>query len=232
MNSPTTLEFLLVSSEYPTLKAVTAGLQKCGASLDCLTSADSARDYISRRRLDGVILDLEVASALDLIATIRQGTSNRYAVVFACAGDRLQSADALRAGANVVLHKPLTTENIVSNISAAQELMKRERRRYFRHEVTVPVVLTGSGKEQRAMMTNISEGGMAVHSTKTMKCPSLVDFSFQLPLGPALAGKGRIAWVNSEGGIGIEFQFLRGKGKNELITWCAHRERINTPSMA
>ena len=135
---------------------------------------------------------------------------------------------ALRAGANVSLQKPLVLENISSCVAGARELMMRERRRYFRHPVSIPVSLTANHAEHRAMMVNIGEGGMAVHGV-TMECFSLVDFSFQLPLGPTLSGRGQIAWTNRQGLMGIGFQFLRGTGKYDLLTWLSNRERLLSP---
>src|SRR5712692_6698596 len=59
----------------------------------------------------------------------------------------------------------------------------------------------------RATMLNISETGMVVRAATRLACASLVDFSFELPSGPRISGKGEIAWANGEGGMGIGFQF-------------------------
>ena len=118
----TALEFLLVTAEYTILKTVTAGLKQFKANIGCMTTMDAARDYVGRRKVDGIFLDLQVESALDLITAIREGTSNRFAVIFACVGDRLESKAALRAGANVSLQKPLVLENISSCVAGAREL--------------------------------------------------------------------------------------------------------------
>jgi CheY-like chemotaxis protein len=225
ITSSPALEFLLVTAEYTILKAVTAGLKEFKANIGCMTTMDSALDYVGRRKIDGIFLDLQVESMLDLIAAIREGTSNRFAVIFACAGDRLESKAAQQAGANVLLHKPLVVENISTSVAASRELMMRERRRYFRHPVSMAVSLTANHKQQRAMMVNIGEGGMAVFGV-TLECSSLVDFSFQLPVGPILSGRGQIAWTNRQGLMGIGFQFLRGTGKYDLLTWLSNREQI------
>ena len=103
--------------------------------------------------------------------------------------------------------------------------MMRERRRYFRHPLSVQVELTVKKKELRAMTLDIGEGGMAVRGV-TLECLSLVDFSFQFPLGPTISGRGEVAWTNQQGLMGIKFQFLRGTGKYDLLTWLAQREQI------
>jgi hypothetical protein len=45
-------------------------------------------------------------------------------------------------------------------------MMEREHRRYFRHPVNLPVLLKHANGDQRARMTNLSEGGIAVRTTK------------------------------------------------------------------
>lgn len=229
MTLSTALEFLLVSADYTTLKTVTAGLKRFGANISCMTTMDSARSYVGRRKVDGIILDLQVGSVLDLIATIRKGTSNRNAVIFACVANRQESNSALQAGANMVLQRPLEVESIIKSVGAARELMMKERRRYFRHAVSISVSITANKTEQPAMTVNIGEGGMAVRGV-ALECFSLVDFSFQLPLGPTLSGRGQVAWTSEQGLTGIGFQFLRGTGKYDLLTWLSHREQIEPRS--
>jgi response regulator RpfG family c-di-GMP phosphodiesterase len=221
------LEFLLVSNNFKTLTAVTEGLKQLGASFGFVPACDSAQRYIERRKLDGIFIDLEVPGALDLIQSIRQGSSNRLAVIFACVPDGKQSAPTLVPGASFLLEKPLTPEIIVSQTTAAQEMMARERRRYFRHALNLSVSIKAEGADQWARMNNLGEGGMAVHVVKRLNYSCLVEFAFELPLGQPISGKGMVAWANSEGLTGIKFQLLRGKGQEALEDWLANRQRIS-----
>jgi CheY-like chemotaxis protein len=223
----TALEFLLVSTDYKTLTAVTGGLKQFGASLDFVPTPDSARDYIARRKIDAVFVDLDVPGALDLILSIREGSSNRHAVIFACVRNAAESPSALGAGANFVIHKPVSVEGILSHLTAARSVMLRERHRYFRHVVSLPVALALKGTEHRAMITNISEGGMAVRVVKALECSSVIDFAFELPPGPSVSGRGQVTWANSEGMMGITFHFLRGKSQDYLLDWFRERLRIS-----
>lgn len=228
MTRQTALEFLLVSNNFTTLTAVTEGLKQLRASFGFVPNSDSAQRYIERRRLDGIFVDLEVPGALDLIQSIRQGSSNRLAVVFACVPNDKGSPSTLVPGANFLLEKPLTVESVVSHTTAAQEMMARERRRYFRHPLNLSVSLKADEVDQLARMTNLGEGGMAVQVLKRLIYSSLVEFSFELPFGQPIAGKGMVAWANSEGLTGIKFQFLRGNGQEVLEDWLANRQRISS----
>lgn len=228
MSSPLPFEFLLISNNYKTLSAVTEGVKQFGASLGFVSAADLAREYIGRRKLDGIFVDLEVPGALELIRSIREGSSNRLAVIFACFPDAKEPAITVVPGADFLLDNPLTAGSVVTHTAAARDTMARERRRYFRHALSIPVFLKAEKMEQHARMTNLGEGGMAVRFVNPVVPFSVVEFAFELSFGQAFSGKGIVAWVNSEGMCGIKFQFFRGKGQDDLQTWLLNRERISS----
>jgi hypothetical protein len=160
MEPTTALDLLLVSNSHHTLAAVTGGLKEIDATLNFASSSEAARDHIARRRVDGIIVDLDLPGAQDLILSIRKGVSNRGAVVFAA-----------------------------------------------------------GGTEEQAMMTILSEGGMAAYCVKPLEHAGTIDFNFDLPTGDTITGKGSVAWANNEGMFGIKFQFLRGEGEEMLQRW-------------
>src|SRR5713101_3732356 len=100
------LEFVLVSSDYATMNAVSGGVKKHGAKFILVPTAEAARDCLNRRKIDGVFVDLEVPGALAVIEGIRKGASNDKAVIFACLADAKDNTPALSAGANFLLRKP------------------------------------------------------------------------------------------------------------------------------
>lgn len=228
MSSPAVFELLLVSTDYQILAVVTRGAKQFGGNLGFVPTIDSARDYLGRRKVDGVFVDLDLPGARELMLSIRDGMSNRNAVVLACVPGAAESPIKLVSGANFILQKPLSEESVVSFLNAARDMMARERRRYFRHPVNVPVYVTADGKEQRAMMTDVSEGGMAVRLVKPVEYLSTVDFSFELLPGETIRGKGLVAWANNQGMIGVKFQFLRGTGTDVLHAWISQRENVSS----
>jgi response regulator RpfG family c-di-GMP phosphodiesterase len=225
MMQPLDLEFVLVSGNYAAVTAVSKGVKKFGAKFVLMPTAHEARECLNRRKVDGVFVDMEVPGSLGLIESTRKGTSNSKAVIFACGGKARESTQILAAGANFLLRKPLTEESVVMHITISKDLLETERRRYFRHTVNYPVTLNDGTTEQQARMTNLSGGGMAVRVAKPLKHGSLLDFTFELSLGIKVSGKGQVAWVNSEGMIGIVLQMLRGRGKEMLDGWLAGKER-------
>ena len=176
MSLPIVLEFVLVSNEYATMTAVSKGVEKYGGKFVLVPESGAARDYLNRRKTDGVFVDLEVPGALGLIESIRKGVSNSTVVIFACARSSKEYTQTLNAGANFLLRKPVSLDSVALHITIAKDLLVRERRRYFRHPVNLPVVLKEGEFEQRARMTNLSEGGMAVHTVKPLRHSVAVGF--------------------------------------------------------
>jgi CheY-like chemotaxis protein len=232
MSPPLELEFVLVSNDYATVTAVSGGVKKYGAKFGLVPSAETARENLARRKVDGIFVDVAVPGSLGLLGAIRKGTANAKSVIFACLQDFKESTAALSAGANFVLRKPLIVDSVALHITIAKELLEREHRRYFRHAVHLPVLLKEGNTEHHARMTNLSEGGLAVRVTKPLKHSSVVDFAFELTLGASISGKGQVAWTNSEGLAGIVLQTFHGKGREQLEAWLNAQEQLSREDSA
>jgi PilZ domain len=227
MSTLTELEFLLVSNDYATLTAVSGGVKKYGAKLGLVPTAEAARDYLERKRTDGVFVDMQVSGTLGLIEAVRKGSSNGKVAIFAFVQNAGETTATLNAGANFVLRTPLSVEGVALHITIAKDIMLRERRRFFRHPVSLPVTLKDGEGEQRGRLINLSEGGMAVRAVRGLKQWTVVEFALELALGVDLSGRGQVAWTSSEGMAGILFQTLHGMGRGYLGSWLAGREQLS-----
>jgi ActR/RegA family two-component response regulator len=227
MSTLAELDFLLVSNDYATLTAVSGGVKKYGAKLAVVPTTETARDYLERRKIDGVFIDMQVNGGLALVDWIRRGPSNAKAAIFACVAGATESTMTLNAGANFLLRRPLTVEGVALNITIAKDVMVREQRRYFRYPVSIPVTLIMDGNEQQAKMTNLSEGGMAIRWAKPLKHKAGIDFAFELGLGATIEGKGLVAWTSTEGLAGIQFHTLLGGSRANLESWLMAREQLS-----
>ena len=196
MSSLRTLEFVLVSADYSTLTAVSAGVKKFGAALTFVPNSESARNCLARRKIDAVFVDHEVPGALQFIESIRKGASNSRVVIFACVAD---SVCPLQRCVLVPTSLKNRSRGRRDTASLAKELMMSERRRYFRHPVNLHVLLKDEDSQQHAKITDLSDGGMAVRTARPLKHSSLVEFEFDLSFGTNLTGKGQVAWTNTEG---------------------------------
>jgi len=228
MNQPSALEFVLVSSDYALMQAVSKAVKKFGAKFVLVPAAHEARDCLNRRKIDGVFVDMEVPGAFGLIESTRRGTSNCKAVIFACLINTKESTQILAVGANFLLRKPVTEDGVGMHITISKDLLLREQRRYFRHPVNLPVTLKDREVAQQARITNLSGGGMAVRTVKPLKHGAVLDCTFELSMGVRISARGQVAWVNSEGMAGIMLQTLRGKGSEQLDAWLASREQLDS----
>ena len=232
MTHPLNLEFVLVSSDYATMQAVSKAVKKFGAKFVLVPTAHEARECLNRRKIDGVFIDMEVPGALGLIESTRKGTSNNKAVIFACLASTKESSQILAVGANFLLRKPLSEDAVTMHITISKELLVREQRRYFRHPANLPVTLKEGNAEHQGRITNLSGGGLAVRTFKSLKHGAVLDFAFELSVGVRVSGRGQVAWVNSEGMAGIMLQTLRGKGNEQLDAWLAAREKLDSQHKA
>ena len=84
MEATAALEFLLISNDHHTLTVVADGLQQIGMRFNFAPTSEGGRDFIDRHKVDGIIVDLDVPGAQELILSVRHGASNRDAAIFAC----------------------------------------------------------------------------------------------------------------------------------------------------
>jgi CheY-like chemotaxis protein len=195
-----------------------------------ITAADTtaALAYVTRRKLDGIFIDMRIGGALNLIGSIRRGSSNRFATVFACAGEHEDASRLLNAGANFVVHKPLDPAEVATVLDSACRMMAVERQRYVRHHLTLRVTLKTAAGEQKAMTSNISRGGMAVRGMQSLNPGSAIQFVLELPVGKPIRGRGEIAWANTDGQMGIRFYLVGEEVKTALWQWMEQRTRFGS----
>src|SRR5436305_13704888 len=217
------LELLVVSNDYSTLKMLVLACQEFGSRLESTPSITSANDYISRRKIDGIIIDVQVRGALEFIEVVRKSHSNRTSLVFACTVNAEEAEMARKAGANFIAEKPLTLNQIQALLNQAAPVLAEERKRYFRHKLVIPITLFYDGGQHRALTSNLSETGMAIRSFRLFELGLPVEFALDLPSGPSVKGKGEIMWIDTEGHAGIKFDSLTCTGTPPLSEWLGHR---------
>lgn len=216
-------EFLVISADIAAYKTVSGAIRRAGSGVNYTSTAATAKGYIARRKIDGIFLDMSLEGAYGLIQTIRQGNSNRYAVIFACISPAEEPAQLLQAGVNFLLYKPLMSDAVLQALNTATRMIQSERKRYMRHQVTLPVKIKARETEQKAITANISRGGMAIRCNSTYEPGSAIQFALNLPEGE-VNGQGEVAWSNTEGFMGIKFFLLGDKPKKSLMTWLDRHE--------
>ena len=223
------LESLLVSRDPQVIRVLRPALEKLAIEVEVCRGADSGSEILASEKFDAVIVDCDdLHGGLGLLETLRGTTSNRNSVTFAILNGHTTTREAFQMGANFVLQKPISPVNAARCFSAAIGLMSRERRRYFRQPVEMPVTLVfGEGQELKATATNLSEGGMAVFFRGKFPKGGLSKALFRLPGGEMpLETKAQIAWIDGTGRAGVRFIEMPKTTREQLDCWLTkHSEK-------
>src|SRR5260370_10205806 len=216
-------EFLVVCDDKALFQVAAAAIRQVNGRLSCAPTTTTAQDFIARRRVDGILVDMSLPGALDLVVRVRTSTPNRSSVVFACMGSAPETQFAAHAGANFVLYPPMLPEKVAHVVGVPVPLMVAEKRCFCRYPLMAPVELRMKAREVESTMSNLSEGGMAIWSLYYRAPGSRVHFAFELPFGGLVRGQGDVAWSNSDGLAGIKFHILPDQAYKHLSGWINRR---------
>lgn len=227
------LDSLLISRDADLLGVLRPALEKISVNVQICPEARSGNDLLAKQKFDAVIIDcddLENASAL--LQSLRQTQSNAKSVAFAVVNGKTTTQQAFQSGANFVLQKPLTPLHAARCLNAALNFMVRERRRYFRHPVDMPLRIgLPNSQEMTAAVTNVSEGGMAIRVLGKMPKDSTGKFGFTLPgTSTSLELKGQVAWSDGSGHAGIRFLEVPQSSQYQLEKWLTDRLQEEMPA--
>lgn len=227
------LESLLVCRDSEVVRVLRPTLEKLSIDVEVSAAAWSGSEILSSAKFDAVIVDCDdLEDGINVLRALRHNPSNKTSVSFAILNGKTTTQQAFDMGANFVLQKPLTTASTQRCFNTALGFMVREKRRYFRCPMQMPVVLiSGQSDEMKAMATNLSEGGMAMHFEGTLAKNSSARVRFTLPGTKAvMEPKAEIAWADGLGRAGIKFVDLPESSREQLEKWIVQRiEAHNNP---
>jgi CheY-like chemotaxis protein len=212
---------LLASADPLTIQQFSHALQQLSISPEVCQEVPEAIGLLKYRKFDAIIVDLRLAERSGMILDeVRLSPSNRTAVTFAISSNDGESTTAVRKGSGFVFERPLSKESIRRTLRPAFGLILRERRRYFRCAVAIPVsIRRRTMPEARCCCINISEGGMAVSTIVPLSAGEDVQVQFTLPghKTPFVA-ESRICWLKT-GLLGVRFVSFSQGHKSELQGW-------------
>src|SRR5664279_2462741 len=134
------LDSLLISHDAALVGVLRPALEKISVNLKICPDSGPGTDVLAKQKFDAVIIDCDdLPNGFDLLKTLRQTHSNAKSVAFAVVNGKTTTQDAFKSGANFVLQKPVTPLHAARCFNAALNFMVRERRRYFRQPVDMPL---------------------------------------------------------------------------------------------
>lgn len=218
---------LIVAQDASTISMLTEAMRPLPLAVEVRSMLASALDRIDHHKVEVGVIDFLVGDQAELfLRGMRASTSNRTAVTFAVTGNCEETAHALRVGSHFALERPLSLESIRRTVGAAQGLIVRELRRYFRYPISVPAVLSGKGMAEIFGRTvNISEGGLAFFSSTALVRPDReVMAEFTLPDPPfTVRAHCKVRWSDEKGQAGLSFIFLPASFRAQLQAWLAQK---------
>ena len=220
------LESLLLSRDPEVIRVLRPTLEKLAIDVEVCRGARSGNEILSAEKFDAVIVDCDdLQGGLDVLEGLRKGTSNKNSVTFAILNGNTTTQKAFQLGANFVLQKPISPLNAMRCLTAAVGFMARERRRYFRHPVEMPVtVVFGEGQELKATATNLSDGGMAIFFRGKLPKGGVSRVVFKLPgTATPLQPKAQMAWVDGAGRAGLRFSDMPKDSRDQLDGWLSEQ---------
>ena len=226
---------LLLSGDIQTIDALCHCMSQLAMHVEVCADFASAMRKLCRNKFDGIVVDFrEMVPALELLSKVRETTAHRAAVVLAILKDAMQMPSAFRGGASFALVKPLVQASLMRTVRASYPLMVRERRRYFRCPIQIPVcVKPNSGAESMATSVNISEGGMAMSAPFQLEVGASVKLRLTLPGNEAPEDMAaEVCWKDQSGRVGVEFVRLSDAVMERLQSWLAARLEESLPDEA
>ncbi len=223
---------LVVSQDPATIQQLKEGLLQFAIAAEVSSEITSAFQLLNRRHFEAVIVDMRIGErARELLAQVRISASSQTAATFAITAGGAETDVAFSAGSHFVLERPLSAESVHNNLKVAYGMIMRERRRYFRCPVVIPVMLRGhEGGELHCKTLNISESGMAVTAPVALKPDSRVVVAFSLPDETTkFASDANVCWSDGSGRMGLQLLSLVSQHKEQLQAWLARRLEEKLP---
>jgi CheY-like chemotaxis protein len=222
---------LLLSRDTEVFRVLRPTLEKLSIEVEVCQEAKAASEILLSEKFDAIIVDCDdLPGGVALLEALRRTPSNKSSVTFAIVnGKKTTTQEAFGMGVNFVLHKPLSTLNASRCFNAALGFMLRERRRYFRHPVRMPVTLMIDDKPWRATATDISEGGMALLCQQALPKNAAPRVQFTLPdISRNFEVETEVAWADLRGRVGLRFVKIAESSLQVLETWL--NERTDSPN--
>ena len=216
---------LLVSNDAGTVKQLSVSVQQLAMFPEVCVEAGVALNVLNRRKFEAVIVDLHLGDeAKAVLERVRHSPSNRTAVIFAISDSDAETAEAFKDGSNFVLRRPLYPASVDRSLKVAYGLIVRERRRYFRCPVEILAAIYSPGMPAvHGRTLNISEGGLAVNTSLSLKPGVQVKLQFTLPdHATQVETEATVCW-SKEGYLGFQFTSLSPQQTSELQEWLARR---------
>lgn len=222
---------LLVSTDPVTIQQFRDALHEWSISLDICQEVSATDGLLNRKKFDAVIVDRQLGERSgQILDEVRRSPSNRTAVTFAISDNPTHTL--VGTSSEFVFERPLSTQSIHKVLKPAYGSILRERRRYFRCPITVPVVIRRRAQADISCNSmNISEGGMALRTSFPFQPGETLRVQFVLPgQESSFLAELTICW-RTGGEMGVRFISLSQEQTQVLQEWLSRRLEEMVPDL-
>lgn len=225
------LNALLMSRSQQSQQLIAVALDKLGIDHESCTSAHEAVELLGHQHYSAVVVDYDVPDSATVARLARLGPSNSRPVVFLMIGVTTEIKAAFAAGANFVLYKPLVLEQVERSLRAGRGFMRADRRHSLRHRLETVAYLRFGDTEVPAVVLDINEDGISIHTIRPVPALSELPFHFVLPgTTHSVKGKAELIWTDDGGRAGLLFDELPPASKKHLDNWLLKRTPGRRPT--
>jgi hypothetical protein len=218
------LHVLVITADQGLSRTVSSLFDELGIEAHTSSGSESAAEELSRAKYEGVLLDFDtVVDASPVLAKVRQSRSNKNAIVLAVATERAKADLVLQERVHFLLHRPLDSLPIKNTLHTACDLMRTERRRYFRCSAVLPLELKRSSGNLQAVTLNVSSNGIAINTSESLRLGEQVELMLSLPDEFVVRASGVVIWDDKHGRAGLHFCCSSQEMRSRLDSWLDER---------
>ena len=219
---------LLVCADSAVVQQLSESMQQLAIATEVCVDVSAALRQLNRKKFEAIIVDFGLAQADDMLGQVRLSPSNRTAVTFAITDSSKPARFSTQP--NFLMEKPLSPGSVGRTFKAAFGLIVRERRRSFRCPVEIPGALQVNGEEVICHIVNISEGGMAITESPSLKPGARLRMLFSLPGElPRFQIESEVCWYDGKGRCGLRSLMIPSEQKSVLQQWLAVKLEEDLP---
>ena len=215
----------MVSNDAIAASQLSESMQRFALSPELCPDVPSALERLKRAKFEAIIIDFRLGILAGAVMEgARNSASNEHVVVVTLSDGEVDSAEAFKAGSTFVLQRPLSAASIDLALKTAYGFIVRERRRYFRCPVEVPVSIRRTEIQTiNGRTVNVSEGGMSITAATLFEPGDILDVQFTLPANDFQFGlQSSVCWAK-ERQFGLRFTSLSRHLTSNLQEWLSRR---------
>ncbi len=213
------LQSMVLSRDTDKVAVLMRAFSRLDIDVVVCSEPSSALALMDRKKFEAVVIDFSVPGSDSLLQDIRRQQTK--IMVAAILSPQTTAREAFALGARFVLYEPITMERALQGLRAVRSLLYPQRRQQHRKPAYAPVCLRFiPGREIKAVVLNVSEGGIAVRLPEPATVREAVRARFNLPgIRDAIDVQGQIAWVDKNGRAGIRFIHIPSQLHAQLKQW-------------